>query len=312
MQSAVDATPSGGTLDLTGCGPYSQTVNITRPITLIGLVDSGVAAQAQRGFVELSGGSITIRSATLSHSLTGACLGVQGGSGYLIDASSFTNCAQEGIAVHGDFSQFTAVSNFTLTNSIISGANTAGAYDPGNEAGGIKLVTVYNSTLSGNTISGNNGPGIWYDGQSSGSVVTGNHVSFNTHAGIMIETNLSATVTGNDVWESGWGTSDYTAFAGWGGCILNSSSAQTVFSNNVLAWCPAGIGFIEQGRADNPGTAAGDGGTGNLIAVSAGTPVSAYGESGAPSIAGITFGWTTATAAQLTAAGIPTTPQPGH
>ena len=311
-QAAVNAAPSGSTLDLSGCGPYSELVNISKPLTVIGLVDRNVAAQAQRGFVELSGGGITLRGAQLSGSSSGACLGIEGGSNYLIDASSFTNCAQEGIAVHGDFSQFTRVSGFTLTNSTIAGANTAGAYDPGNEAGGIKLVSVDGSTISGNTISGNNGPGIWYDGKSSASTVSGNHVSFNTHAGIMIETNTSGTVTGNAVWENGWGTSDYKAWAGWGGCILLSSSGGVSVTGNTLAWCPAGIGLIEQTRPDNPGTAAGDTTTGNAIAVDTGNATSVYAESGAPSNWGALSPNASATTAQLQAATIPIAPQPGH
>lgn len=285
---------------------------MTKPLTIIGLVDQHVAAQAQRGFVELSGGNITIRGAQLSGSTSGACLGIEGGSNYDVDSSSFVNCAQEGIAVHGDFSQYTRVNGFTLANSTIADANTAGAYDPGNEAGGIKLVAVDNSTITGNTISGNGGPGIWFDGQSSNSVVTNNVVYDNLRSGIMLETSTSGTVTGNAVWESGWGNPDYTAWAGWGGGVLLSSSGGVSVSGNTIAWCPAGVGLIEQVRSDNPGSAAGDTVSGNYLAIDTGMLVDTYAESGAPTNWGATSPNSTPTSAQLTAAGAPTVPQPGH
>jgi len=251
-------------LNLTGCGPYSVAVNITEPLTLIGLVDRNAAAQAQYGFVELYGGNITIEDAQLSGSTTGACLGIAGGNNYVIDSSSFTNCAEEGIAVHGDFSPNGPVTGFTLTNSTIAG-NAPGANELGNEADGIKLLTVSNATISGNAVYDNGGPGIWFDGADSNLLVSGNRVYGNYDQGILVELATSGRVTDNVVYSN---RTDGDGAWLWGACIVSSSSTNIEIDHNVVAWCPDGIGVVSQNRSGAPATITGDYVHDNTVAIS--------------------------------------------
>jgi hypothetical protein len=74
--------------------------------------------------------------------------------------------------------------------------------------------------------------------------MSGNRLSFNQRAGILFELSDGAQITGNAVWENGWGHSDW----GWGGGIILSTSKNASVSQNTLAWNADGISVLEQDR----------------------------------------------------------------
>jgi parallel beta-helix repeat protein len=80
--------------------------------------------------------------------------------------------------------------------------------------------------------------------------VTGNRIYGNSTAGIMLEVSSHATVSGNAVWENGWGSTAW----GWGAGILVSSSSSVAVSGNTVAWNADGISIISQNRSDAPGS----------------------------------------------------------
>jgi hypothetical protein len=243
VQTAVNATATGGTLNLTGCGPYSQSVRITRAMTVIGLVNRNVAAANQRGGTVLSGSNINLLAANLSGG-TGGCLGIEGGGPYRIDGSSFTSCGQAGILAHGDFSGVGRINGLTITNSRLLNNDTAHQQQFW-EAGGIKIVAASNVTFGpGNEVAGNDGPGVWCDVDCSNFEVTGNRVHHNTYPGIMFEISDGAHIHGNAVWENGWSFVTW----GWGGGILVSSSKNAEVDHNTVAWNADGISVLSQNR----------------------------------------------------------------
>ena len=161
-------------------------------------------------------------------------------------------------------------------------------------------------TISGNEVDHNVGPGIWADVSCADWTISANRVHDNTYAGLMIEISQGATISGNAVWENGWGDSRGW---GWAADILISSSGGVTVSGNTVAWSPVGISFVSQDRGVST---AGDAGTGNLIAVSAGrTTIGSYVDWSDPASPTISPD-STASAAQLAAAGIPTAPLAGH
>ena len=135
--------------------------------------------------------------------------------------------------------------NNVLRDSLVHDNNTAG-YDPEWEAGGLKATRQTGLQLVGNTVDDNAGPGLWCDIYCRDIVVTGNRVHHNTYAGIMFEVSTGATISGNKVWENGWGKPSW----GWGAGILISSSGGADVHDNIVAWNYAGISVISQNRTD--------------------------------------------------------------
>lgn len=135
--------------------------------------------------------------------------------------------------------------NNVLRNNAIHDNNTAG-FDPEWEAGGVKATRQTGLRIENNTVSGNAGPGLWCDIYCHDIVVTGNRVDHNTHAGIFFEVSTGATISGNRIWENGWGKPQW----GWGAGILISSSGGADVHDNIVAWNYAGISVISQNRQD--------------------------------------------------------------
>jgi parallel beta-helix repeat protein len=127
----------------------------------------------------------------------------------------------------------------------------------------------------------------------------------------MFEISDGATIKGNAVWENGW--KDNRGW-GWPAGILVSSAANATVSGNTVAWCAVGIALVSQSRGDFTKARAGNSATGNLVTVSAGrTPVANYVDWADPSPRPrVSPNTIPASAAQLTAAGIPTAPEAGH
>jgi hypothetical protein len=244
LQAMVNAVPSGGTLNVTGCGPYREVVTITRPLTLIGASITGGTAAPQSGNIQISGTSnVVIENARVTDS-GGACISADNSSYVTIRGSFMSGCAQEGYHI-------SHVDHLLFTGNRITGNNPRHEYSWGWEAGGGKACFTTNSTFSNNEADHNLGPGLWFDCNDSGITISGNRVHDNALNGIHWETGLSGSIVNNVVWnndrtiasEYGWG---------WGAGILLSSSANTEVSGNIVAWNGDGIVVLSQNRSDQP------------------------------------------------------------
>lgn len=265
LQGAINATPTGGTLRLGAC-TFHEAVTVTRAMTISGpaVIDgdnvraswmsvtassvtidgltmrNAAAGPAQSG--SLSVGSVTgftLRNASLSGG-SYADLRLWQGSGYRVEGSDLGS--GRGLGIIG-----WEISDSVITNNRLHGNNTAN-FDPGYEAGGIKLGRAARVTVSGNEVDGNAGPGIWCDVVCTGFTASGNRVHGNARQGILFETGQGASITGNAVWENGWGFTGW----GWGGGIVISSSAGADVRGNTVAWNADGIIVLSQSRSDSP------------------------------------------------------------
>jgi len=285
LQSALNSTLSGSTLNCSGqtfnlSGAYLVIpTNVTLENAVLNWV--GGAGAAQDGFVIFNNGS-KINNVTTTGGPY-AALRIWSG----VNGAQIINCDISGGNVHG---------------------NNPGGGGEGNEAGGIKLGDSTNFVISTVNVYNNKGPGIWEDVSCAGGEIVSNFVYDNTYAGIMSEISAAgAHIHLNAVHDCGWGDSR-DSFAGG---ILYSSTKGTNIEYNTVAWCPTGIiGISQAGRSTS---VAGTSVTNNKVKVSAGrNEESNYAESGAPTDWGPFTGNTTASNSDLMAAGIPTSPEPGH
>jgi hypothetical protein len=263
LQLAIDSTPTGGTLRLGSC-TFHEAVTVDRAMTIVGpaVIDgdnlrptwmtvhaggvtvdgltmrNAAAGAAQSGSLDVENVlGFTLRNATLSGG-SYADLRLWNGSGYRIEASDVGTARAVGIIAW-------EIGDSTVSGNRLHDNNTAG-FDPGYEAGGIKLGRASQVTISANEVDGNTGPGIWCDVACTSVTVNGNRVHDNTRQGILFETGLGASITGNAVWENGWSFPSW----GWGGGIVISSSGGADVAANTVAWNADGIVVISQNRSD--------------------------------------------------------------
>jgi parallel beta-helix repeat protein len=134
-------------------------------------------------------------------------------------------------------------SNALIEGNRIGGNNTEG-FDMEWEAGGLKAVSVAGLRVTNNEVDNNGGAGVWSDVDSSNITYTGNRVHHNSGAGLFVEISRGARISGNVVWENGWGAPAW----GWGAGILIAASSSTEVDQNTLAWNADGISVISQNR----------------------------------------------------------------
>ena len=260
LQSLINSAASGSTVYLGSC-TYHESIKIDKPLTLVGpatidgdgsrqgisvtashvtidgLTVRRVASGAYQGAVNVQGVSdFTLRNAVIRDSST-ICVAIAGGSGHVVASSELTGCGKEGYFLND-------VSDTLFQSDRIHGNNPAGKYDPGWEAGGGKAIGSSHLTFRGNRSYGNRGAGFWCDEGCSGVTFSGNRAYDNSGAGIMFEISSGATITGNVVYENGWGSTSW----GWGAGILVSSSSAVTVSGNTVAWNADGISVISQDR----------------------------------------------------------------
>jgi parallel beta-helix repeat protein len=246
---------STGPAVIDGGGVRSSWMSVTASNVVVdGLTMRNAAAGSyQSGSLDVSGSAFTLRNASLSGG-SYADLRLWNGSGHTITNTTFS--AARAIGILG----------WNFTDSLISGnritGNNTGGADPGSDAGGIKLGQVSRITITGNEADTNNGPGIWCDVFSSAVTISTNRVHDNTRHGILYEVSSGGSITGNRVWENGWG---FPAW-GWGGGIVVSSSGTTDVGNNTVAWNADGISVVSQSRSGSP-TVAGDHVHDNVVAI---------------------------------------------
>jgi parallel beta-helix repeat protein len=224
-------------------------------VTVDGLVMRNAAAGAnQSGSLNVDGVSgFTLRNSTLSGG-SYADLRLWNGSGHTVTNSTFAAGRDLGVVGWNFTDSLFSANRFT-------GNNTAG-FDPGYEAGGIKLGQVARVRVMNNEADANGGPGIWCDAYCSAITISGNRVHDNTRPGILYEISTGGSITGNAVWENGFG---FPAW-GWGGGIVLSSSGTTDVAANTVAWNADGIIVISQSRSGSP-TVAGNHVHDNVVAM---------------------------------------------
>ncbi len=126
--------------------------------------------------------------------------------------------------------------------------NTEG-FDPGWEAGGMKIAQAKTANVSGNEVHHNGDIGIWTDvvnARQTSVEVSNNRVHHHPSQGIRVEITKNFAVTNNVLWENGWGAGDSYSGAG----IVVAGSRNGAVDGNVLAWNSSGIGVVQQNRRD--------------------------------------------------------------
>lgn len=154
---------------------------------------------------------------------------------------------QLGIHLGGDGTPSDGHGNVVRGNRIHD--NNIAGFDPEWEAGGLKATVQTDLLIEDNEVEDNAGPGLWCDIYCRRTVYRANLVHDNSYAGIMEEVSYNGLITGNAVWNNGYGKASW----GWGAGILVSSSTGTEVSNNTLAWnARSGVSIISQNRRDWP------------------------------------------------------------
>jgi parallel beta-helix repeat protein len=208
-------------------------------VTLDGFVMRDAATPAQFGAIQAQEGAdrLTVHDVTLSDA-HGALISFQGiKDGSLVD-SDLRRGGQLGIHSGGS-----GTDGLVIIGNTVRDNNTEG-FEPGWEAGGMKLVRAVGARVADNDVEANDGHGIWCDIDCRNVVIEGNRVKANSRTGIIFEISDTARIEGNDVFENGWGDPTW----GWGAGILISSSTRTTVEGNVLAWNADGITVVSQER----------------------------------------------------------------
>ena len=248
FQQAHDAASAGSTIVIPP-GTY-------QPPSQVNSSKQGLIWQASGPGVILDGSKAGITSQQAVFLITGAqtklvgwSIQKSGAAGLMVNA---TDCSatdfelasngQEGYVIHQP--------RFVYLRGSIHDNNPAMAFDPQWEAGGGKVgFNVDATTFDSVDCYNNGGPTLWVDTGNTNTIIRNCRVHDNAYSGIMYECSSSATITGNFVWNNGWG--DPRGW-GWRAGILVSTSQTTEVYGNIVAWNGAGISFIGQNRGDSP------------------------------------------------------------
>jgi len=237
------------------------------------------------------------------------------GAGCSSSGLELASNGQEGYVLHQPFSYLggSIHDNNPLWKPGVTTYQTKQPYDPQWEAGGGKATRNGGTLFDGVEAYRNGGPAIWFDIQAGSAIVKNCRIHDNPWAAIMFEISTAIQIYGNTIWECAWG--DPRGLF-WQGAVLVSSAGQATVTSNLIAWCPVGVDFVSQNRpaADHAPSTAGNSATGNLFAISAGSGhyVMSNRDWVDPAPLPVMSPNSTATAAQLAAAGVPSAPQPGH
>lgn len=228
--------PTGHTVEVT-----TRTEWITvrsDEVTVQGFTMKHAANDSQSGAVNNGGYSrLTIEDNVLSDA-HGAAVSLAEGTDLRLLRNDVSNGGQLG--VHGSTADALVQDNWIHHN------NTEG-FDPGWEAGGMKMALMRSLTAEGNEVYRNDGPGLWCDIDCTDAIYSNNRVYHNEGPGLFFEISSGARIFGNVVWENGWG---FPAW-GWGAGILSSSSQNVEIYDNVVAWNADGVSVISQDRGED-------------------------------------------------------------
>jgi hypothetical protein len=166
--------------------------------------------------------------------------GISAGTGSRVRNCDVHHNGQLGIGGNGD--------DIRIEGNRIWSNNMYG-FDPGWEAGGVKIAESDGVTFRGNHVHDNNGPGLWCDGDCRNVVYEGNLVENNQWNGIFHEISFKAVVRNNVLRHNDRGTRGWF----WSAEILLAASQDVEVSGNTLLIAPGtcGIMLLDQGRNDN-------------------------------------------------------------
>lgn len=263
LQAAIDATPTGGLLDVTG-GIYREQVTIGKPITLKGGTIDGqnvrFGLRVRSSDVTVVGlavlnaklgsmyeGAVDCRGGVSRFKFSGTVTGsnamgmwVEGGSGHAVNAD-VSGHAQTGVHFH-------ALTDSTLTGK--SHGNGASA-DVGNESGGAKIVVCQRTTVSDFEAYLNIGPGVWWDG-----FITALAQRVNAHdnswPGIMFEAGRYGQAF-DSVLDGNWKGQNPDVDIVHTGAIRVSSCSDITIQRNILRNGIWGVTLLAQDRSDSTG-----------------------------------------------------------
>jgi len=265
LQVATTATPGTGQFRLDGSrhvvlgsSPAGRTVEVSvrqkwlwvgaSDVTVRGFTMRHAASWAQGGGLQVGGewvgavNRVTIEDNVLADSHGRDLSFPSGGTGHRIYRNDISRAGCLGIGGGDNGSDWIIRGNHVHDN------NTEG-FETGWESGGIKLLFIDGLLVDANEIDHNAGRGFWNDTGSTHTTLTNNRVHDNAYNGIFLEASHYLTVTGNAVWENGWGPG--AAAWAWGGGITLSSSDHADVHDNTVAWNADGITVISQNRADD-------------------------------------------------------------
>jgi hypothetical protein len=124
--------------------------------------------------------------------------------------------------------------------------NNRYGFDPGWDAGGIKVTVSRNVVFRGNDVHHNDGPGLWCDERCMGVTFEGNRIGYNRSAGIFLELSAKAVIRGNLLRQNNQaGRSWY-----WGAEIQIAASQEATIRDNTVIVRDGGraIMLIDQNR----------------------------------------------------------------
>jgi len=234
------ASGGGTVLNGNGMSQPMTSANGATGITVSNLTVTGYQTPSQQGAIHTGANWSLLNVTATGNGAAGAYIG---GVSNLVQGGSYSNNGQEGLA--GSQADGSKIIGITADNN-----NAAGAYDPGFEAGGMKITETNGLTISGGTFQNNNGPGIWGDLNDQNWTVTGNGVSGNTTNGIQYEISHSATITGNLVANNG-GSQIYISNSD--GTAVSYNGIETVPGSTITGAAEGGgIVLWTNNRPDSP------------------------------------------------------------
>ena len=235
---------NGGTI-LNGNGMGSPMVTAGNGATGVVLKDLSVTnyqTGAQEAPIHTGAGWSVINVTSTGNGAAGLYVS---GANVLVQGGSYGNNGQEGIA--GSQANGSKILDTTISNN-----NTKG-FDPGWEAGGLKITATDGITISGNTVTNNAGPGIWGDEHDNDWLVTGNGAANNAGPGIMYEISHNATITGNLVANNG---SSQIYVSNSDGTVVRDNGVETIPGSTIHGAAEGGgiVLWTNSGRGNDPNT----------------------------------------------------------
>lgn len=209
-------------------------------VTITGLIIENYANAAQHGAIHgdntvgwiITGNEVRYTSGT----------GIRVGNIATVKQNNVHHNGQLGVGMGG-----LNVADTLIEDNEVAYNNTAG-YDPGWEAGGLKLTNTIRLTVRANWVHHNAGPGIWTDINNINTLIENNTVEDNDRIGIFHEISYAAVIRNNSVKRNGFGFSVWA----WGGGIVIAASPNVEVYGNLLDGNADNIIAIQQNRQDAP------------------------------------------------------------
>ncbi|EKE05243.1 MAG: hypothetical protein ACD_19C00386G0002, partial [uncultured bacterium] len=199
LQTAINNTASNGVLDVTGCGPYIGTFNISKSITLKG---AKINAPANVSGIFITADNVIITNAVVTGSQSSVyqsgekCIMATGSStdsidGLTIRDSSISRCGYGGIYLR--FGRSALISNNTIQDSVYTGILLASVSNSTVENNVVRRTGVYGGSANGWNAYGITATQQSGDSPSTDILISGNTIDtvptwhgLDTHGGVRI------------------------------------------------------------------------------------------------------------------------------